>query len=229
MAWLIEGKPEVKPQIPAGLPHVCVCVPHWGEVSLEWVQSTYGPLSFLARADFAKSQKIARGVLNLDTERNLIAKMALEDKTVTHLLWLDTDVICESPTDPNQALSMLLQCNVPVVSGLYRAKKSKGEYPYAMWMKNPGGIGYLGLQSWTGNFIKVDAIGFGFVLVRREVFEKVPEPWFVWDKQYPSEDFDFCEKINRHGFEIKVFTDVKLSHVGLMKVRTDGAVHVLDV
>ena len=233
MAWNEGEQPKtapVQPVIPKGMPHVCLLVPHFSAVSLEWVESTYGPLRFIPRPDFAKSHKLARGILNLDTERNELAKMALEDKSVTHLLWLDTDCLCESPLDPNLAVAMLLQCNVPVASGLYRAKKLKGDYPYAMWVKNPGSeYGYVGIQSWSGNWLKVDAIGFGFVLVKREVFEKIPFPWFVWDKKSPSEDFDFCEKIAKADYDIRVFTEVRLSHAGMMKVRTDGNVHVLDV
>jgi GT2 family glycosyltransferase len=159
----------------------------------------------------------------------MLAKMALDDPSVTHLLWIDSDIVAESPSDINQALRMLLQLNVPIVSGLYRAKKAKGDYPYAMWSKpSPTAEGYGSIGTWTGNFIKVDAIGFGFVLVKREVFERVPEPWFVWKTQ-KSEDFEFCEKVAKYGYEIKVYTDVRLSHIGTMKVRTDGAVHVLDV
>jgi len=211
--------------------HVCICVPHFGSVALEWVETTYGPLRFLAQPDYAKSFKTSRGILNLDTHRNLITKMALEDKTVTHLLWLDADNIIESPTDVNQALRILLTINIPVISGLYRAKKAKGNYPYAMWVKHSDGVPnhMAALSSWTGNFIKVDAIGFGFVLVKREVFEKIPFPWFVWDKESPSEDFEFCAKIAEAGYEVKVYTDVRLSHGMSGKILTDGQVRVHDM
>lgn len=232
MAWQIESKPiaSTAPKLPTGMPLVCVCVPHFGSVSLEWVNTTYGPLHFIPRPDFAKTFRVAKGLLNLDTERNDLVKLSLEDKAVTHILFLDSDVIMESPPDVNQAVANLLQINVPVVSGLYRAKKSKGNYPYAMWAKNQGSqYGYVDIPEWTGNFIKADAIGFGFVLLKREVFEKIPFPWFVWDKVAPSEDFDFCEKLIKYGYEIKVFTDVKLSHGMTGKVKIDGAVHVLDV
>lgn len=212
------------------MPVVAILCPHWGSVSMEWVETTYGPLRFIPQPDFAKAPKLSRGILNLAAHRNALVKMALEDKTVTYLLWLDSDNICESPSDPNQALRMLLSLNVPIVSGLYRAKKSKGLYPYAMWMKNPAGIGYLAIENWTGNWITADVIGFGFVLIKREVFEKVPYPWFVWDSaEGVSEDFFWCEKIAQYGYEVKVFTDVRLSHGLTGKVRTDGAVHVLDV
>ncbi|RLI76734.1 hypothetical protein DRP04_12395 [Archaeoglobales archaeon] len=210
-------------------PHVCICVPHWGNVSLEWVETTYGPLRFIPQPDFKKSTRLARGILNLDTERNMLVELALEDPTVTHILFLDTDNIIESPKDPNQALRMLLSCNAPIASGLYRAKKPKGEYPYAMWVKNPHGEGYLPIAKWTGNWIKVDVIGFGFVLIKREVFEKVPKPWFQWKERAPSEDFFFCEKVAKYGYEVRVLTDVKLSHVGTLKVKSTGEITTLDV
>lgn len=228
MAWN-EIASSVAVQPPSGV-HVCILVPHWGAVSMEWVETTYGPLRFIPRAGYTKSTKLARGILNLDTERNELVKSGLEDKTVTHLFFLDTDCISEKPRDPNQALEMLLACNVPVISGLYRAKKQKGDYQYAMWMRNPtGGEGYAPIASWTGNFISADVIGFGAVLLKREVFEKISFPWFVWNT-LKSEDFSFCEKLHQHGYEVKVFTDARFSHAGTMKVLCDsGDVHTLDV
>lgn len=235
MAWQLEAGKPTTAVIPSGLSHVCCLIPHHGQVSLEWVNSTYGPLLFVPRADFAKSYKISQGIMNLDTHRNILVKAALEDKTVTHVFFLDTDIICESPSDPNEALRLLLACNAPIVSGLYRAKKAKGAYPYAMWggpviEQGTGKEGYVDIPQWTGNWLSVGAIGFGCVLIKREVFEKTPYPWFEWhEPPNPSEDFFACAKFREQGYEIKVYTDCKFSHIGLMKVKIDGQVHVLDV
>lgn len=220
-----------QPTVPSGIPHAAICVPHWGSVSLEWVETTYGPLRFIPQADFAKSVRPSRGIMNLDTHRNVLVKSALEDKTVTHVFFLDTDVVAESPMDINQSLRMLLSMNVPIVSGLYRAKKAKGLYPYAMWGMNPtGGTGYVDIPQWTGNWLSVGVIGFGCVLIKREVFERVSYPWFEWhEPPNLSEDFFACEKFRKAGYEIKVFTDIKFSHIGLMKVKIDGQIHMLDV
>lgn len=224
MAWA-ESQP-VKTHVPC----VCILCPHFSSVSMEWVESTWGPLRWIPQPDFAKTHRLSRGILNLDTHRNELVKAALADKAVTHILWLDTDVVCESPSDPNQALRMLLACNAPIASGLYRAKKQKGQYPYAMWTKNPNGIGYLAIDSWTGNWLKVSVIGFGFVLIKREVFETVPFPWFVWKEVAPSEDFYACELFAKYGFETRVFTEIRLSHLGNLKILCEGAkAHTLDV
>lgn len=232
MAWAYGKEQQDKPVI-------CICIPHLGTVSFEWAEYTYGPLRFIPQPDFAKTTKLSRGLHNLAVERNLLVQNAMEDKTVSHILFLDIDNICESPQDPNQALRTLLQCDVPIVSGLYRAKKRKGYYPYCMYAKDPqkrkvkGVEGYIPIPKWTGNFISVDAMGLGFCLIRREVFERVPFPWFVWDQPAPSEDFFFCQKAIEYGFDIKVFTDVKLSHAGMMKIKIDSEeysqIHTMDV
>lgn len=233
MSWNL--KTETTPQAQPQVVHVCSLIPHWGEVTVEFVNSTYGPLLFIPQSDYAKSYKISRGIMNLDTHRNVLVKEALEDKTVTHIFFLDTDMVIESPPDINLAIRQLLSLNVPIVSGLYRAKKAKGAYPYAMWAgpvqeAGTGTIGYVDIPNWTGNWLPVGAIGFGCVLIKREVFEKISYPWFEWhEPPNPSEDFFMCEKIRKAGYEIKVFTDVRFSHIGTMKVRTDGQVHVLDV
>jgi hypothetical protein len=222
MAWNYD-KAEL-----ISIPHVSICIPHFGAVQLDWVDSTYAPLKYIPQVDFKKSVKLARGIMNLDTERNELVRYALEDKTVTHILFVDTDCLMEEPKDVNQAVRTLLACNAPIVSGLYRAKKREG-YPYAMWVKNPQGEGYLSISKWTGNWIQVSVIGFGFVLLKREVFERVPAPWFVWDTPHPSEDFAACEKFNKYGYSIKVYTDVRLSHCGMLKVKASGDITTLDV
>lgn len=228
MAWQMSPNP---PAIPAGMPLVCALIPHFGKISMEWAQVMYTPFASVPHPAFAKTLRVAKGLLNLDTERNELVRTALEDKNITHLLWIDSDIICEDPKDVNEAIRRLLATNVPIVSGLYRAKKAKGSYPYAMWARHPSAsFGYIDIPQWTGNWLSVDAIGMGFCLCKREVFEKIPPPWFVWDKVAPSEDFDWCQKVRNAGYEIKVYTDVRLSHEMSGKVLCNsGDVHVLDV
>jgi intein/homing endonuclease len=189
-----------------------------------------------------ESHKFVAGVGNFElhnTERNLLVKMALwnpepngdiivgkNPTNVTHVMFLDTDVIMEKPNDVNMAIRMMLQSmeqmGASIVSGVYRAKKKEG-FPYAMWMKNPVGIGYVPISSWTGNFVKVDVIGFGFCLLKREVFEKTPYPWFQWyPDPTPSEDFVFCENALKAGFPTYVHCGITLSHIGQLKVTCDS-------
>lgn len=230
MAWNIDQptSPPIQTQALGTRPHVKICLPHYGNISMEFARCMLEPLDMIPQPDFDKQVLIARGILNLDTLRNDLVQMALKDPRTTHVLFADSDIVPEQPRDPNEAIRMLLQCNNSVASGLYRAKQ-KGGFNYAMWMRNPaGGIGYIPIAQWTGNWIRADVIGFGFVLLQKECFERVQYPWFEWGEPSPSEDFVYSEKLNKVGIEVRVLTNCRLSHIGTLKVHTDGKVTVLD-
>jgi len=162
---------------------------------------------------------------SLPLVRNELAKKALE-AGCTHLLWVDSDGVMEVPHDPNHALKILYDCDVPIVACLYRAKQKIGFFN-AAWIKTPGG--YTPIESWTGNWITVDVTGMHFVLIKREVFENVPKPWFHWETGPPSEDFYFYEKAKEAGYQVRIFAEVRLSHLGELKVLSDGSVTTRDV
>lgn len=77
---------------------------------------------------------------------------------------------------------------------------------------------------------EVDAIGMGAMLVKTEVFRKLPQPWFNVSYlpsggMYVGEDIYFCKLAQAHGF--KVFVDHDLSkdvkHIGKMEFTHDHA------
>jgi hypothetical protein len=225
MVWNSQaGSPAlIKP------PLVAISIPYQVDVTMLWAYKMLSPLLCTPNPMCNKTFKMVRGI-PLGVSRDEIVKLCLEDKEITHLLWVDTDNICEKPDDPNVALQQLLQCNVPIVSGLYRAKQKEG-FQWAAWMdaKIPNKVGFTPIQSWNGNFFNVDVIGFGFCLTKREVFEKIPPPWFPWDTPSPSEDFNFCIKARQHGYNINVFADVQLGHKGDLIVHADGKITTLDI
>jgi len=214
-------------------PVIALLLPHTGNLNTEFVERIWGALRFTP-VEWCDKIPIFCKVPSLPVARNTLARKALDNPSVTHLFWIDSDHVLEEPVNPNEALEKLHGCNVPIVAGIYRAKQKIGFY-YAAWTKvqdqtKSKGYGYTPIGGWTGNWITVDAIGLGFCLVKREVFEKVPEPWFHWDEEdAPSEDFYFCEKAIKAGYEVKILTDVKLSHIGELKVKIDGSVSTLDV
>jgi hypothetical protein len=173
---------------------------------------------------------MARGVPQ-SVARDQIVEMALADKNITHIMLVDTDNCTEEPENPNDAMQALYQLNLPIVSGLYRAKQKEG-FNYAAWVDAhlpEGKLGYTSIQSFTGNLFEVDTVGMGFCLVKREVYEKMPKPWYPWPTATPSEDFNFCINAKKAGFPINVFAAVKLSHIGQLNVHIDGKVTVLDL
>ena len=75
---------------------------------------------------------------------------------------------------------------------------------------------------------KVDYCGFGWVLVKKGVYEKVPYPWFVPRvvqlkkpdgtilEDVQSEDISMCEDFKRYGFDIWVNPKVRVGHQKLV-------------
>jgi hypothetical protein len=57
-----------------------------------------------------------------------------------------------------------------------------------------------------------DAVGFGAVLIRTEVFRKTPKPWFFGMSE-TGEDITLCIKAKKAGFGVWMDSRVKLGHL----------------
>jgi glycosyltransferase involved in cell wall biosynthesis len=77
---------------------------------------------------------------------------------------------------------------------------------------------------------EVDAVGMGVMLIKSEVFKKLPLPWFNVSflpsvNMFVGEDIYFCKLAQAHGY--KVFIDHDLSkevrHIGIMDFTHDHA------
>lgn len=226
MVW--NRQPQPSTAIQAGRPKIMIGVPYEVKITMFWGMRMLAPLLYAPLAWADKAHSMVRGV-PLPVARDQIVEAALADPAVTHIMWVDTDNICVTPPNPNDALKMLYDCNQPIVSGLYRAKQREG-FNYAMWMDakldKPG---FLPIQSYTGNWLQVDVVGHGFCLVQRVVYETLKKPWYPWPTPAPSEDFNFCISARKHGFAVNVFTEVQLRHLGELSVNPDGSTSVLEV
>lgn len=60
--------------------------------------------------------------------------------------------------------------------------------------------------------VQCDAVGFGAVLIKTEVFKKMKKPWFMTTSG-PGEDIFFCHSAGKAGFDIFMDTRVKIGHV----------------
>ena len=70
------------------------------------------------------------------------------------------------------------------------------------WLcREPRGVGSLILER-RDALLECDAVGFGCVMIRRDVFEKMAEPRFERDEDGTGEDFLFCLKAKEAGFPI---------------------------
>jgi hypothetical protein len=118
----------------------------------------------------------------------------------THLLWIDSDMAF--PTD---ALVRLLAHDKDIVGAFYMQKAE----PY----KIVGRPKDLSDTSITG-LKEAELLGGGFVLVKREVYEKIPYPWYeerhTPPREFISEDVMFCHKCRAAGIEMWADMDLSL-------------------
>lgn len=215
--------------INANKPVIAITIPYNGRFEPEWVTKSYIPLCYTG-IDWCTKARFLCKVPSLPLARDTLVDSALKSGC-THIFFLDTDIIFEQPTDPNIALKTLYQVinkdpnskEGKIVSGLYRAKQKQG-FNYAMWVDAPNGInGFIPIEKWTGNWFKVDVCGMGCCLIDIRVFKDIPKPYFHWELQGEmSEDFHFCKLAAKHGYDTHIFSDVRLSHLGAMKVKCDG-------
>lgn len=214
-------------------------------MSTEFVMQTLLPL--YAPVPFCDKIPLLASSYSVVHSRNTLVQQALDQKA-DYILWIDSDMVVDSvgtkqvvetstdgkqqtkvvpakTTDPNLALKALMDSSAPFASGLYKAKQQTG-FNNAMW-KKVADRSYTPIMDWTGNWIEADVVGLGFTLTRREIYEKMPKPWFHWDMPDEiSEDFYFCEKVRALGYQIRVFTDLRLRHLGEFGLNPDGSIDV---
>lgn len=67
--------------------------------------------------------------------------------------------------------------------------------------------------------IEVEATGHGSIIISREVFERIPPPWWAYPYNlaeagtYPSEDMFFCMRARMDGIKIHVDTSAMSPHL----------------
>lgn len=212
------------------IPLIAVGIPY-NNWEVEFTEKVYTRLKHVP-LDFANKTMFLSHAPSLPVARDALVSQALS-VNADYIFFIDTDNVFEIPEDPNHALKILYQCmnkdpnskDAKIVSGLYRAKQKVG-FNYAAWMKvQDKDKGYVPIQSWTGNWLQVSVVGMGCCLIDMKIFKEVPRPWFRWDTfDDVSEDFYFFEQALKYGYKVNVFTDVKLSHIGKLKVKCDGTI-----
>ena len=162
---------------------------------------------------------------------NLMAKM-MTNTAATHFMFIDADIRFE----PDAPLKMMA-CDKEVIGGLYPKKALPVNYV----------INLLPQTKVQGDIFTVDTMGTGFLLFKRQVYEKLiqahPECKYVDDvglgKQYEpmmysifdveidhrghylSEDWLFCRRWQALGGEIWAHGKVLLNHVGHYEFQGD--------
>jgi GT2 family glycosyltransferase len=155
--------------------------------------------------------------------RNLLVSQFL-GRDQEWLLMVDTDIVF-SRNAVSRLLSTADPVERPIMSGLYYIFEKGEKVPaaYANMAEEPGGIDLVPYDPPDEDVVaKAFAVGAGFLMVHRSVFEKIKgmsddQPsWFrevVIDGRDFGEDMSFCFRANVAGFPIHVNTGVRVGHI----------------
>lgn len=147
-------------------------------------------------------------------QRNDVVETMYREKA-DWVLFVDDDHIF----DP-RSLMRLWNRRVPIVSALIVSRKAPYRTVQLRW-KGGNLWDQVSPSELQGNsLVEVDLVGMGFTLIRREVFDKIPRPWFKTGEEtewgWMSEDAFFCWQAKRAGFSLYADCGVRVPHLAVM-------------
>jgi GT2 family glycosyltransferase len=156
-------------------------------------------------------------------QRELALSLTLESKT-DWSLWIDSDIMFK-PEDVDMLMNVANKENRKVISGLYYVSYDgdgsfRNTVPAMYTYNNSDGLHYPILDFQEENIFKVDAVGFGFILIHNSVFSELKQKhsWIFNDHFYDngffiSEDISFCQKLRENNIPIFLHPKAKVNHI----------------
>jgi hypothetical protein len=144
-------------------------------------------------------------------------------------MWIDSDIVFKT-----EDLLELLNMNKDVASGWYL--QSNGGMPtnkttvvekmddQELYEKGSNRYETIEDMMRRSEPFKVDYCGFGWILIKKGVYEKIPYPWFVPRvvqlkkpdgtilEDVESEDISMCQDFKKYGFDIWANPKVRVGH-----------------
>lgn len=172
--------------------------------------------------------------------RNLLAKDML-DSDCTDLLFIDSDINFEAE-DVLRLLAWATDPKKGIVAGVPSVRKAEKTYITTLDQDSNGDLTMNGM-----GLVRAQRVATAFMMVRREVFEKMVEAHPEWtyyderskrqlnamfdfkvtDEGYVGEDFLFCDRARELGFEVWIDPTIKLGHMGVQEYMGDFGNDVL--
>jgi len=184
-------------------------IPMYGGADAQFISSLVKSRVVLDRVGYEVETDIHNGCSVLPRARNEIVQRFLSSGFDV-LVFIDAD-LAWNPVD----LVRLIRSPHLFTAGVYRQKKQELVFNW-----NPAGEG------------KAEAVGAGFVALKREALEKMvaayPQTHYEHDGkeyhalfdfdlhngQYWGEDYTFCRRWRELGGEIDILPDVTIKHIG---------------
>jgi hypothetical protein len=162
--------------------------------------------------------------------RNLLAQDLL-DSTCTDLIFIDSDINFE-PEDVLRLMAWTSEPGKDIVAGVPRVRSEDKVYITTL---DYNADKELTMDSM--GLVKAKRVATAFMMVRREVFEKLSASHPEWqyhdarakrtvpalfdfmltEEGYIGEDFLFCDRAREAGFEVWIDPTIKLGHMGVQE------------
>jgi len=127
----------------------------------------------------------------------------------THILFVDSDVLPKSKT-----IEKLMAHDKDIVTGVYPIS-TKGGLAWSVSREDK--FTPVGIEDLPDNLFKIEACGFGCILIKMHVFNELD--WPFWENELvpggikKGEDIYFCDKVKSAGFDIWCDPMVKCNHI----------------
>ena len=165
---------------------------------------------------------LARNYSRCDIHRNDYGRSMLNHPEFSHLIMLDSDHIHPADVVQRLAQSVAQHPDKLVIGGLNFRRTT----PFDPCIFKADGEGALRQPAtWGAGLLQVDILGHGCIIIAREVFERIPPPWWKYEyhgdysdssKEYPfpSDDVGFSLLCAKHGIKLWCDTTLTSPHIG---------------
>jgi hypothetical protein len=188
---------------------IALCVPAHDMVHLGFAKSLANLTAHLASQGIEHVPCYGQGTV-IPNVRLDIAKYAL-NSDAEYLMWLDSDMHF-----PRTTVNRLLEHNKEIVAATY-STRLKPQRSVAFTDRSDYD---KRLTAKTGVH-RVFAVGMGCMLVHRDVFKTLPQPWFqhIWNEDtldFSGEDIYFCKLAGDYGYTVNIDVDLsnEVAHYG---------------
>jgi len=168
----------------------------------------------------AISLKIMQGTIIQNQRADLCLDAMREG--CSHILFIDSDM-----TFPQDMVQRLLKHDVDIVAANC-ARRRMPTGPTAQNYDENGVRTMVYTMPDSTGLEEVGSIGTGIMLIKKEVFQNMSEPWFdmPWQtgkRGYMGEDVFFCKKAQELGFKVYIDHDVskEIGHIGTFEFKHD--------
>ena len=203
---------------------VCILTPHADfECPTKFTKSLANLIAYSHMQGLNIEMMATTERMVVDWARNDLAKLVRDSKSpysgkkYTHCLWLDDDMVFS----PDTALVLASEmADYDMMSAVYFARHKPLPVVYVRGeAEHDDPYKHYPLMRVPSRVFECDAVGFGCLLMRTDVLNKVPEPWFTIDAR-GGEDIVFCKHARDAGLTIGCAGHLLCGHIAQPKIIT---------